>query len=146
MSTANGRPHMVRSIGRRREDHLRARLAAIVTSSADAIIGATLDSIITDWNPGAERLFGYAAADAIGQPLTMLIPPDQLVEAEAILARVRRGADVDGFETVRLTKDGRCIDVALTVSPVWDDSGTLIAISAIIRDISQRKAGDAALA
>lgn len=121
------------------EDHARARLAAIVRSSADAIVGETLDGIVTDWNPAAERLYGYRADEVIGRHLSMVVPPDRLAEAEAILTRARRGESVEGVETVRRTKDGRLIDVALTVSPVWDDSGALIATSAIVRDITERR-------
>src|SRR5262245_41529947 len=113
--------------GSSHSDVSQARLAALVQSSGDAIIGETLDGIITDWNPAAERLYGYAAAEVIGQPLTRVIPPERMAEANEILARVHQGESVEGLETVRVRKDGRVIDVALTVSPVWDEAGQIIA-------------------
>ena len=113
----------VRQTEASRSDVSQARLAALVLSSGDAIIGETLDGIITDWNPAAERLYGYAAEEVIGQNLTMVIPPDRMAETEALLARVHQGESIEGIETVRIRKDGREIDVALTVSPVWDEAG-----------------------
>jgi PAS domain S-box-containing protein len=124
----------------------RARLAALVESSADAIVGETLEGIVTDWNPAAERLYGYRADEVIGKPLWRLIPPERLPEADEILARARAGDSIVEFETVRRAKDGRQVDVALTVSPVWSESGEIIATSAIIRDITERKANERALA
>jgi PAS domain S-box-containing protein len=124
----------------------RNRLAAIVRSSADAIVGETLDGIITDWNPAAERLYGYTAEEVIGRPFARLIPPERAAESAAILTRVLRGEHVEDVETVRWTKDGRRIEVSLTVSPVWNDAGEIIATSAIIRDIRERKATEHALA
>lgn len=124
----------------------RARLAAIVTSCPDPIIGETLDGIITDWNPAAERLYGYTAGEAIGRPLTLLSPPDRGDEIATLLDRVRRGLTIEGFETARRAKDGRLIDVSLTIFPVWNDHGQLIGASATTRDISDRKAAEAALA
>jgi PAS domain S-box-containing protein len=121
----------------------RARLAAIVTSSADAIIGETLDGIITDWNPAAERLYGYSAAEAIGKPLTILAPPDRAGEIGDLLERVGRGASIVELETVRRTKSGQLIDVCLTISPVRDDAGQIIAASSITRDNTERKAAEA---
>ena len=121
---------------------MRSRLAAIVTSSADAIIGETLDGIITDWNPAAERLYGYTAEEAIGQHLSILAPVDLVQEPERLLARVRAGESVEGIETVRRTKDGRRIEVSLTVSPVWNDAGEIVAASGISRDITERKAAE----
>src|SRR3954452_1315765 len=103
------------------EDMLtRARLAALVACSADAIIGETLDGIITDWNPAAERLYGYRADEVIGRDLMMLISDDRIAETEAILARLRNGETIEHFETERWTKDGRRIDVELTLFPVRD--------------------------
>src|SRR5215212_4275322 len=124
----------------------RNRLAAIVHSSVDAIVGETLDGIITDWNPAAERLYGYTAEEVIGRPFARLIPPERAAESAAILTRVLRGEHVEDVETVRWTKDGRRIEVSLTVSPVWNDAGEIIATSAIIRDIRERKATEQALA
>ena len=123
-----------------------ARLAALVQSSGDAIIGETLDGIITDWNPAAERLYGYTAAEVIGQHLTKVIPPELMAETEALLARLHQGESIEGIETARIRKDGRKIDVALTVSPVRDESGRIIATSAIVRDVTAVKANARALA
>jgi PAS domain S-box-containing protein len=124
----------------------RARLAAIVRSSADAIVGENMDGIITDWNPAAERLYGYTAAEVIGKHVTTVIPADRLAETDHILAQVRRGQSVEGFETVRWSKDGRRFDISLTVSPVYDDTGQIVATAAIVRDITAIKASERALA
>jgi two-component system sensor kinase FixL len=114
----------------------KSRLAAIVTSSDDAIIGKTLDGIITDWNAGAEAIFGYTAAEAIGQPLSMLLPSGQEDEMTRMLERIRAGERIEHFETRRQRKDGTIIDVSLTVSPVWDDTGRLVGASKVARDIT----------
>ena len=119
-------------------DSLRARLAAIVNSSDDAIVSKTLDGVITSWNRAAERLFGYSAGEAIGQNILLIIPPERHSEEGDVLSRLRRGEKVDHFETVRRTKDGRLIPVSLTVSPVRDSKGTLIGASKVARDISER--------
>ncbi len=119
-------------------DALRARLAAIVDSSDDAIISKTLEGVITSWNRAAERLFGYSAGEAIGQHILLIIPADRRSEEEDVLSRLRRGEKIDHFETVRRTKDGRLIPVSLTVSPVRDAKGTLIGASKVARDISER--------
>jgi PAS domain S-box-containing protein len=103
MPTANGRTPTARSVGRRRDDHTRARLAALVRSSADAIVGETLDGIITDWNPAAERLYGYRAEEVIGQHRTMLIPPAEAGKVDELAARLHRGESIEGLETVRWT-------------------------------------------
>lgn len=100
-----------------REEEVRSWLTAIVQSSNDAIIGKTLDGTITSWNPAAERLFGYTAEEAIGQPISLLVPPNLPDEVPALLARVKRGESVAGYETRKLARDGRLIDVALTMSP-----------------------------
>src|ERR671918_2246509 len=110
----------------------RNRLGAIVRSSADAIIGETLDGIITDWNPAAERLYGYTAEEVIGRPFMTVIPPEHWAESAAILEQVLQGDFVEDLETVRWTKAGRRIDVSLTVFPVRDDAGELVATSAIV--------------
>jgi PAS domain S-box-containing protein len=146
MSTPNGQILSARSIGRRQEDHMRARLASIVHSSADAIIGETLDGIITDWNPAAERLYGFSAAEIIGQHRSLLLPPAEIGAVDEMAARVQRGEHIEDLETVRWTKDGRRIEVALTVSPVWDEAGALVGASIIVRDITARKATERALA
>lgn len=117
----------------------RARLAAIVQSSDDAIIGMDLDGIITTWNQGAERLFGYSALEAIGQPVAMVIPSDRAVEEPSILERVRHGQSVEQYETVRRRKDGGLVDVSLTVSPIKDAHGRVIGASKIARDITQHR-------
>jgi PAS domain S-box-containing protein len=119
-------------------DELRARLAAIVQSSDDAIISKTLDGVITSWNQGAERLFGYSAVEAIGQPIFLIIPEDRREEEEDVLARLHRGERIDHFETERQTKDGRRIPISLTVSPVRDDRGDIVGASKVARDISER--------
>ncbi|OWW00142.1 histidine kinase [Rhizobium sp. R72] len=113
-------------------------LAAIVENSDDAIISKTLQGIITSWNRAAERLFGYSAAEAIGRPITIVIPIDRLHEEDDILAKVRGGERVDHFETVRQRKDGSLIDISLTVSPVRNAQGAIIGASKIARDISER--------
>jgi PAS domain S-box-containing protein len=115
-----------------------AWLAAIVRSSDDAIIGKTLEGIVTAWNPAAERIFGYREAEMIGQSITCLIPEERTSEEEQILERIRRGETVDHLETVRVTKDGRRIVVSLTSSPIWDAQGRIIGASKIARDITER--------
>jgi PAS domain S-box-containing protein len=122
-------------------------LAAIVESSEDAIISKSLTGIILSWNRGAQQLFGHSAAEAIGQPITMLIPPERQHEEQSILARLRQGKKIEHYETVRQTKCGRRIDISLTVSPIRDSSGRIIAASKVARDISpQKKAQQALLA
>jgi two-component system sensor histidine kinase UhpB len=122
----------------RRNDELRARLAAIVDSSDDAIVSKTLDGVITSWNRGAEQLFGYTAAEAIGQSIFLIIPEDRIAEEHDVLARLRRGEKVDHFDTVRRTKDGRSVHISLTVSPIRDASGHVVGASKVARDIDER--------
>ena len=124
---------------RKATDLARAHLAAIVESSEDAIVSKTLQGIILSWNKGAERLFGYTATEAVGQPVTMLIPSERLDEEQQILAHIVRGDPIEHFETVRLSKDGRRIDISLTVSPIRDTSGSIVGASKVARDISRRK-------
>ncbi len=119
------------------------RAEAIVESSDDAIISKTLTGVITSWNPAAERLFGYTAAEVIGRPISMLMPPERHDDMESILHRVRRGERVDHFETVRISKAGRRIPVSLSVSPVKDDKGRIVGAAKIARDISARKNAEA---
>jgi PAS domain S-box-containing protein len=126
----------------RRAAEARSRLAAIVESSDDAIIGQTLDGRITTWNRGAERLYGYTAAEAVGRSLSMLAPHDHPDELPAILERLRRGEDIEHFETVRLRKDGSRVDVSLTISAIRNAEGRLIGASKIARDITSRKEED----
>ncbi|MDC0667829.1 PAS domain S-box protein [Nannocystis radixulma] len=130
---------------RRRADEARARLAAIVESSEDAIVSKTLDGVIRTWNAGAERLFGYTAAEAIGRPITIIIPPERLDEEKRIIARLVRGERVDWFETVRVARDGRRLDISLTVSPMRDADGNIIGASKIARDITAHKRAQDAL-
>jgi PAS domain S-box-containing protein len=121
-------------------------LSAIVDSSDDAIISKDLKGIITSWNNSAERIFGYTAAEAVGQPIaSLLIPADRQQEEPGILARLRRGERVDHFETVRRRKDGTLLDISLTISPVKDPRGVIIGASKIARDITDRKTAQAAL-
>lgn len=119
-----------------------AHLAAIVSSSDDAIISKTLDGIITSWNDAAERIFGYQAAEAIGKPITMLIPIDRLEEEPAIVERLKHGERVDHFETKRITKDRKILDISLTISPVRGSDGRIIGASKIARDITAQKAAE----
>jgi PAS domain S-box-containing protein len=121
------------------------RLAAIVESSEDAIISKSLDGIIQTWNRGAERIFGYEAHEVIGRPVSILIPEDRQDEEPKILARIRAGERVDHFETVRQRKDGRPINISLTISPIRDEWGRIIGASKIARDITERMAADARL-
>jgi len=117
----------------------RNRLAAIVESSDDAIVGKTLDGIVTSWNAGAERVFGYDAAEMVGQPVARIIPDDCSDDLPTILGAVRRGERVHHYETQRIRKDGRRIDVSLTVSPIHDGDGNVVGASKIARDITDRK-------
>ncbi len=129
----------------RRAEEVQARLAAIVESSQDAIISKTLDGIIRTWNSGAERLFGYTAEETVGRPITLLIPPDRLDEEREILGRLSRGERVEHYETLRMAKDGRLLDISLTVSPVRDGEGRIIGASKVARDVTHRKQAEDAL-
>lgn len=125
--------------GRRQAEAIAAYLAAIVQSCDDAIIGKTLDGTVVSWNSGAERLYGYSAAEMIGRSVSILIPsyrPDQLSE---IIATIKRGEGVDGLETVRIRKDGTPVEVSLTISPIKDSSGRVVGASTVARDITRRK-------
>ena len=124
---------------RLKADNAIGLLAAIVDSSEDAIISKTLQGVITSWNNAAERLFGYTAKEAIGQPITMIIPLDRRYEETRILARLGKGERIDHFDTVRLRKDGTKLEISLTISPVRDAAGKVIGASKIARDISSRK-------
>lgn len=130
---------------RKRVEEVQARLSAIIESSEDAIISKSLDGVIRSWNAGAERLFGYAASEAVGRHITILIPPDRYEEERNILARLRCGERVEHFETVRMAKDGRRIAISLTVSPIRDSDGRVIGASKVARDITERKQTDEAL-
>jgi PAS domain S-box-containing protein len=130
---------------RNRAEEDRSRLAAIVQSSDDAIVGKTLDGIVTSWNEGARRLFGYTAEEMVGQPLARLIPGDRLEEESEILARLRRGERVEHFETVRQHKGGNLVDVSVSISPIRDASGRIVGASKIARDVGGRKRAHAAI-
>jgi two-component system sensor histidine kinase VicK len=116
-----------------------AMLAAIVASSDDAIISKNFDSIITSWNNAAQRLFGYHAAEMIGESVLKLIPPDRLDEEPRIITRLKQGERIEHFETKRMTKDGSLLDVSLTISPIKDAQGHIIGVSKIARDITEKK-------
>ncbi len=122
-----------------------ARLAAIVESSDDAIISKDLNGVITSWNRGAERIFGYQASEMIGQPVSKLTPDDRIDEMPKILDRIRRGERVDHYETVRRAKSGRLLNISLTVSPVHDGNGRIIGASKVARDITEQRLASEAL-
>jgi PAS domain S-box-containing protein len=122
-----------------RVEETQARLAAIVESSQDAVISKTLDGVIRSWNAEAERLFGHTAAEAVGRSITMIIPPERLSEETMIVESLRRGERVEHFETVRMSKTGRLIDLSLTISPIHDSTGRVIGASKIARDITEQK-------
>ena len=130
---------------RGRAEEALARAASIVEFSDDAIIAKTLDGTITSWNAGAERLYGYSAREAIGRPIALIIPPEPGDELPKILAQIARGERVEPYDTVRMTKDGRRIDVSVTVSPTRDAEGRIVGASAIARDITDRKRMEVAL-
>jgi PAS domain S-box-containing protein len=127
-------------------DNILRHHAAIVESSDDAIISKDLNGIIQSWNNGAERIFGYTAAEAVGKPVAMLIPADRLDEEPSILARLRRGDRIDHYETVRRRKDGTLVDISLTVSPIRSADGSIIGASKIGRDITELRKVREALA
>lgn len=116
-----------------------ARLAAIVANSDDVILSKTLEGIITSWNGGAERIFGYSADEIVGQHISTIIPPELMNEEKEIIARLARGERIEHFETIRVTKDGRRVHVSLTVSPMRDSEGRIIGASKVARDITDRK-------
>ena len=120
-------------------------LVAIVDSSEDAIVSKTLDGIVTSWNAGAERLFGYTASEAVGQHISLIIPANRRDEEAVIIRKIKRGERIEHFDTVRLCKLNKLIDISLTVSPIRDASGTIIGASKIARDITQRKQIESAL-
>lgn len=130
--------------GRQTRDAFRW-LAAIVDCSDDAILSKDLNGIITSWNAGAARIFGYTAAEVIGKPVTILMPPDRFNEEPGILARLRRGERIEHYETIRRRKDGTLLDISLTVSPIKDAEGRIIGASKIARDISDKKRAEKAL-
>nr|WP_315418980.1 PAS domain S-box protein [uncultured Pedobacter sp.] len=121
-------------------------LAAIIESSEDAIISKTLDGIITTWNKGAEHIFGYTEDEAVGQPITILLPADRLTEEETIIASLRRGEKVDHIQTIRKTKDGRLLNISLTVSPIKNRNGVVIGASKVARNITSQKESEKLIA
>ncbi|HUC27944.1 MAG TPA: PAS domain S-box protein [Candidatus Acidoferrum sp.] len=130
---------------RKRAEQATRLLAAIVESSHDAIVSKTLNGVITSWNKGAERLFGYEAEEAVGRNITMIIPPERHYEERTIVEQLTRGERVDHFETVRMRKDGSLLDVSLTISPMKDASGRVVGASKLARDITERKRAEEAL-
>jgi PAS domain S-box-containing protein len=130
---------------RKQVESAAARLAAIVESSDDAIIGKDLQGEVTSWNAGAERMFGYPAGEMVGQPIMRLIPPDRREEEMVIMGLIRRGESVKHFDTERVRKDGSMIPISVTVSPIKDSTGKIIGASKVARDITERKQGEEAL-
>ena len=130
---------------RLRAEETTQRLATIVETSDDAIISKNLDGVIQTWNCGAERIFGYTPQEVVGKAVTILMPPERYDEEPGILARLRRGERIDHYQTTRRRKDGGLIDVSLTVSPIYDKAGCIIAASKIARDITEQKRAEAAL-
>jgi len=130
---------------RKQAEESRVRLASIVESSDDAIISKTLDGVVTSWNQAAERLFGYSANEAIGEHIQLIIPVERHSEEEEVLARLRRGEKIDHFETVRQAKNGRRMNISLTVSPLRASDGRIIGASKVARDITDRKLAEQAL-
>jgi len=120
-------------------DRIGSLLSAIVDSSDDAIVSKSLDGIVTSWNVAAEKMFGYTASEMIGQSIRRIIPTDRQAEEDFVLDRIRRGEKVDHFETVRQTKDGRLVDISLTVSPIKEVGGIVVGASKTARDITARK-------
>src|SRR6201984_3480563 len=130
---------------RKRAEQATRLLAAIVESSHDAIVSKRLNGVITSWNKGAERLFGYTAEEAVGQNITLIIPPERRDEEKMIVEQLTRGERVDNFETVRMRKDGSLLDVSLTISPMKDAAGRVVGASKLARDITERKRSEEAL-
>ncbi len=131
---------------RKRAETAAMRLAAVVRSSHDAIVAKDISGIITDWNESAERIFGYEAKEIIGKSILTLIPKDRHPEETEILRKIRRGESIDHYETVRRRKDGRLLDVSLTISPIRDSKGAIVGVSKIARDITKQKQSERRLA
>jgi PAS domain S-box-containing protein len=151
ISLLNSRPSplvvaMVEDItDKKRAEEARFRHAAIVESSEDAIISKNLDAVITSWNAGAERIFGYTESEAVGQPITILVPPELWDEENKILEKLRAGGRIEHYETIRVTKAGRKVDVSLTISPIKDSTGKLVGFCKLAHDITERKRAEQAL-
>jgi PAS domain S-box-containing protein len=122
---------------RKQDEETRARLAAIVESSDDAIIGKTLDGIITSWNLGAQKIYGYVAEEVLGKPITILVPPERLDEIPYILQSIGQDEAIDHYETKRIAKDGRLLDVSLTISPIKDSAGNIVGASTVARNVTR---------
>ncbi len=140
--TFNGRElarTILYAIERKRAESANSYLASIVESSEDAIIGKRLDGTITSWNSGAEKIFGYSAKEVIGSPISILAPPDRLDEVTDVLDRIRRGERIAPYETQQIRNDGQPIHLSVTVSPIKERGGRVIGVSAIARDITERK-------
>jgi two-component system sensor histidine kinase VicK len=147
VETRDGRPVRLTSLDMDITDRLSAEerrrlLSAIVASSDDAIVSKDLHGRILSWNAAAERMYGYSTAEAVGQPITIIVPPDKIDEAFAFLDRIRRGDRVEHYETTRVRRDGTVLEVSLTVSPIYDQSGRIVGASKIARDISARRAAE----
>src|ERR1700756_2983711 len=124
---------------KKKAEEARFRNAAVIESSDDAIATGTLDGIIVSWNTGAQHMYGYTEAEAVGKPINMLVPPELADEENKILEMLRAGSRIEHFETVRVTKTGKRVNVSLSLSPIKDSSGKIIGLSGIARDISERK-------
>jgi PAS domain S-box-containing protein len=134
----------VRDVTERRQAHENAaRLASIIQSSHDAVIGKTLDQVITSWNPAAERLYGYTAEEMIGRPVEMLFPPAERERESQLLAAVARGERVEEHRTHRVRGDGSIVSVSLTLSPITDSTGAITGISTVARDVTERQRAEA---
>ena len=130
---------------KKKAEEARFRHAAVIESSDDAIASGTLDGIIVSWNAGAQKIYGYTEAEAVGKPIGMLLPPERPDEENKILGTLRAGGRIEHFETVRVTKTGKRINVSLTISPIKDSSGKTVGCSGIARDITERKRAEEAL-
>src|SRR5215470_1663721 len=130
---------------KKKAEEARFRHAAVIESSDDAIATGTLDGTIVSWNTGAEKIYGYPEAEAVGKPIAMLVPPELPDEENKILETLRAGGRIEHFETVRVTKTGKRINVSLTISPIKDSSGRTVGISGIARDITERKRAEETL-
>ncbi|MDB6108006.1 MAG: hypothetical protein JWO52_8005, partial [Gammaproteobacteria bacterium] len=126
-------------------ERARAHLAAIVDSSEDGIIGKTLDGIVVSWNKGAEQLFGYTSQEMVGQPITTIIPPEFHYEETEILAKIRRGERIERYHAIRIHKEGRRLNISLTVSPVRDMSGKIVGAAKIAHDVTENERAQKAL-
>lgn len=136
-----------RDVSQRREaEQASQRLAAIVEHSDDAVIGKNMSGIITSWNAAAERLYGYTAAEAVGQPINIVVPPDHLDELPRIMGRLKAGEKIEAWDTVRVKKDGTRVDVSLRISPIKNRAGEVVGLSKVARDVSQRKRNEESLA